>query len=513
MKTTPGNWSGISVTGKNELLGDFINRVPISIAFFSTDGRLIKINDHFRQKLALGPDDLGEFTLRKFFREEEEKYHDALETSGQRVNYYCSDLKYKKATGELIWFKISLFLDGQIFKRHDILVLVAQDMTKTKLEQRKSHEKEVLLHSINENTSEGIYRRQVGNGILYANKAFLNMFGYTPGELDEVDFSMLYAEEKTSKTLETKLVQLGLLRNEKILFRRKDGSQFWGLMNATRSTDEEGKEYYNGAIIDITEEKAKDDLLSQRNRELSKVNEQIDRFLYSASHDLRAPVSSMIGLIQLIDLEFGKDHKLVVQLEMLRECVVKLEGIIDGINSYSLNSRKRRPSEPFDVEQCLGEVIDELRTLENFDKISFVINHHCELPFYSDKERIKVVLKNVVSNAIVYQDPGKKINFIRIETHCSSQKMTVEISDNGIGIAQPYLDKVFGMFYRATTEPEGTGMGLYIAKEAMWHIEGTIRLDSVLNQGTVVSIEIPNDSKGKRMAKQLLTENQGKKRV
>ena len=69
------------------------------------------------------------------------------------------------------------------------------------------------------------------------------------------------------------------------------------------------------------------------------------------------------------------------------------------------------------------------------------------------------------------------------------------------------------MFYRATTEPEGTGMGLYIAKEAMWHIEGTIRLDSVLNQGTVVSIEIPNDSKGKRMAKQLLTENQGKKRV
>ena len=88
MKTTPGNWSGISVTGKNELLGDFINRVPISIAFFSTDGRLIKINDHFRQKLGLGPNDLGEFTLRKFFREEEEKYHDALETSGQRVNYY-----------------------------------------------------------------------------------------------------------------------------------------------------------------------------------------------------------------------------------------------------------------------------------------------------------------------------------------------------------------------------------------------------------------------------------------
>ena len=499
-KETPPNEPGQA--RKNEQLSDFMNRVPVSIAFFSIEDQLIKMNQHFREKLGLKEKDMETFTLRKFFGKEEEKYRDAKKILDQKERYYCSALEYTTSADGHTWFKISLFLDRRISKGRQVLVLVAQDITETRQEQDKYREREVLLHSINENTSEGIYRRQAGNGILYANRAFLRLFDYsTFEELEEGGFSMLYAEEKMGRVLDAKLARKGSLRNEKILFRRKDGSHFWGLMNATRSTDDGGEVYYNGAIIDITEEQAKDDLLAQQNLELSKVNEQIDRFLYSASHDLRSPISSMMGLIQLIDMEFGKDHKLAEQITMLRQCVDKLESIIDGINSYTLNSHKRRPSEPFNIEQCINEVINELKGLENYNKVSFVINHHCKLPFYSDKERVKVVLKNVVSNAVVYQDLSKKNNFIQVETYCSSQQMIIEISDNGIGIAAPYLDKVFGMFYRATNEPAGTGMGLYVAKEAMSHVGGTIRLDSVLGQGTVAHIEIPNDSDGKLITK------------
>ncbi len=114
----------------------------------------------------------------------------------------------------------------------------------------------------------------------------------------------------------------------------------------------------------------------------------------------------------------------------------------------------------------------------------------------SDRHRLSVIINNLVSNGFKYFDPEKKDSFFSIYVQITEEKVVMVFSDNGIGIDQEYLDKVFDMFFRATQSVMGSGLGLYIVQEAVHKLRGEVSVESQIGGGTTFRIEMPNFAKG-----------------
>ncbi|MCX6185988.1 MAG: HAMP domain-containing sensor histidine kinase, partial [Bacteroidetes bacterium] len=236
--------------------------------------------------------------------------------------------------------------------------------------------------------------------------------------------------------------------------------------------------------------------LEHQNKELRKANSELDRFVYSASHDLRAPLKSMLGLIAITQENNAPNTEQFLQLEMLNKSVVKLDNFIEDILHYSRNSRTEIVKEEIEF----AEMIDEIRASHHFMdgsndlQMSVEIRNHEK--FVSDNRRVNVILNNLISNAIKYQDKTKNgKSFVRIDVDCFGDKAIIIVEDNGIGIAENDKDKVFEMFYRATKLSSGSGLGLYIIKETVEKLNGKITMETELSKGTKLTIEIPNQKK------------------
>ncbi len=227
------------------------------------------------------------------------------------------------------------------------------------------------------------------------------------------------------------------------------------------------------------------------NQELRKLNEELDRFVYSASHDLRAPLASVLGLVEIARLETtvsGKDEC----LGMINSSIKKLDGFITDIIDFSRNQRVEIQIDKIDIEQEVKEVLNDLKYLDKFEKINISVVSHENRHFMTDGLRLRVILKNLVANAIRYHDLQKEDPFIKIEIKYSPEAATINVSDNGIGIDSEHLKNIFKMFYRADETSNGSGLGLYIVKESIEKLQGKIEVHSKLKEGTTFTIIIPS---------------------
>lgn len=229
--------------------------------------------------------------------------------------------------------------------------------------------------------------------------------------------------------------------------------------------------------------------IARQNLELKKVNAELDRFVYSASHDLRAPLVSIQGLSRLAIMESQSetDKK---YFELINERVVRLDTFIRDIIEYSRNARTDRTIELFAVEPMIHEILENLKYMSGADQIAFSTD--CQVhEMYSDQSRLKVILSNIISNAIKYHNLKKENPRIEISVVQDEENITFSIRDNGIGIQAEVKEKIFDMFYRATDRAGGSGLGLYIVKEMVEKLEGTIQVESVYNEGTTFIVIIP----------------------
>ena len=222
-------------------------------------------------------------------------------------------------------------------------------------------------------------------------------------------------------------------------------------------------------------------------RDLLIRNQELNNFVYKVSHDLRAPLSSIKGLINLSKLEKNQAN----HLPKIEERVDHLDGFIRDILSHSRNLNTAVIIERIDLKQVVYDCIEDLRYLSNADDVNKTIKTN-ESDFYSDKIRIMEICRNMVSNAIKYQDQTKDEKYLKVEISIDGESAKMAFTDNGIGIDKNYLDKIFDMFFRATEQAEGSGIGLYIVKQALEKINGQIVVKSKPEGGTTFTIEIPN---------------------
>jgi len=244
--------------------------------------------------------------------------------------------------------------------------------------------------------------------------------------------------------------------------------------------------------------KAAEKALRQQNEELIKINRELDHFVYSTSHNLRAPLMSVLGLLNIArkDLSENETRHFLDYFRMMNESIGKLDETLKEIIDYSKNARIEILNEQIDIRKLLIECFEKLNYLDSAEGMEMEIDiqdKKSEL-IYSDSYRLTVIFTNVLSNAIKYRDLVKPKSIVHIEVTNDASKITVSVKDNGVGIHKQYLSHIFEMFYRANEKSNGAGLGLYIAKETIENLGGAITVESTLYVGTTFKIEIPNYS-------------------
>ncbi|MEP2280270.1 PAS domain S-box protein [Maribacter sp.] len=246
-------------------------------------------------------------------------------------------------------------------------------------------------------------------------------------------------------------------------------------------------------IFDDSKRKEAESNLENQYLELQKTNSELDSFVYSASHELRAPLSSVLGLIQLIQLE-EVDPKLYQHLDMMEKSIQRLDDFIKDIIEYSRNKHLALNLESISFTKLIEHSIESLWYLENTHKIIIKINVVDKVNFVSDSKRISVILNNFISNAIKYHDLSNDKATIWIDVKTTKKEAVLIIKDNGVGIAEDQLEKIFHMFYRVSSKVMGSGIGLFIVKEILLKLKGTIEVQSKINSGSTFTLKIPNQA-------------------
>lgn len=226
----------------------------------------------------------------------------------------------------------------------------------------------------------------------------------------------------------------------------------------------------------------------ERTSELQRINEELDHFSYSVSHNLRAPLTSIQGLVDLIVKDPKNSEK---YLQLIRESTRKLDETIHTINSYLKSNRSDVQSEGIFVASELKGIISGLAYSEGARELSIKVDISEDLEIQTDRDRFRMVFSNIISNAIKYADHEKASSFIELSSKKNGQGITIAVADNGIGISDSKIDRVFDMFYRGTELSKGDGMGLYIVKEALSKLGGTISLSSEEQVGSTFEVTFP----------------------
>ena len=225
--------------------------------------------------------------------------------------------------------------------------------------------------------------------------------------------------------------------------------------------------------------------------ELEKSNHELSRFIYSASHDLRSPLATSLGIIRLAEHDV-KDELARDYFEKIEHSIKKLDVFVHHIIDYYKNSKSENESIDIEFNNLLEEVIENVKSgLGSADaNIDCKINQQNK--FIGDEFRVRIILSNLISNAIKFKKKNQSKAKITISIVSDLDKVNIKVRDEGMGILEDHIHKVFHMFFKSNDEKTGSGMGLYIVKEALEKMDGTIEVKSKSGEGTEFNIEIPN---------------------
>ncbi len=243
--------------------------------------------------------------------------------------------------------------------------------------------------------------------------------------------------------------------------------------------------YFLGSLNEISEKGLMEKEQAERvkNDQLVKINSELDRFIYSISHDLKSPLSSIQGLAAVGKLS-SNPEEMKQCFSFIEDRVKAQEYFIGEIIEIYRNNRVDLKPEKINIGRLVDEVIKEASFEPGANKIKFMIDIHDNVLVTADKIRLKSILFNLFGNAIKYHDSAKTEQFIKVGATENDSAIEIIVEDNGRGIEPEHLPKIFDMFYRASTDSKGSGLGLYIVKEIAEKMNATISVESGPGNGT-----------------------------
>ena len=230
--------------------------------------------------------------------------------------------------------------------------------------------------------------------------------------------------------------------------------------------------------------------LSKKNQDLVKLNAELDRFVYNTSHDLKAPLNSILGLVQLMDLS-NDINEVRDYSSMIKTRVSDLNKFITEVADYSRNATSQVTIVKVLLRKAVRDALENLRYIPGADRLSIQLDIDDTLEITTDITRLQIVLNNLLSNSFKYQDKRKENPFVKISAEHQTETIIITIEDNGVGIPEQQLGKIFDMYSRANDQIEGSGLGLYIVHETIEKLGGAISVKSKEGHGSKFLIRLP----------------------
>lgn len=237
--------------------------------------------------------------------------------------------------------------------------------------------------------------------------------------------------------------------------------------------------------------RAKTQAMVERNLELKKINSELDNFVYSVSHDLRSPLLAIQGLIMLITSVQQFNPEIQTYFSMVNNSVNRMDDTIKEILEYSRNARLVVRKELIDFPLITRQIFDDVKHIST-DLIEMELEMDGSVPFYSDPSRVTTLMKNIIGNAVKYQRHDVPKSFLRIRIRVTPSEAVLEFQDNGEGIQPENQARIFDMFYRASNSSVGTGLGLYICREIVNNLGGSISVFSEPGVGSLFTVILKN---------------------
>jgi len=329
--------------------------------------------------------------------------------------------------------------------------------------------------------------------LIRVNLSFQSALGFEASELIGKHFSALtHPDDKEENIKKIKeMVESGAteLTSQK-RYMHKNGDIIYAIAKISLLKYTGKEPVFMVQIVNINQIKQTEELLKQKNIELEKTNAELDKFVYSAAHDLRAPLTSIMGLINVAKID--QPEKQGYYFDLIETSITKLDDFIKEVIDYSKNARLGVSNEKINFNNLLRKIFENHSYIKGANDIENEIEIKNSISFVSDNRRIEIILNNLISNAIKYHDPSKKGKFIKVSISIDENKAIVEITDNGQGINSQNLEKIFNIFYRGNQDSTGSGLGLFIVKETIEKLNGAIDVSSEIGKGTTFLLRIPN---------------------
>lgn len=231
------------------------------------------------------------------------------------------------------------------------------------------------------------------------------------------------------------------------------------------------------------------DQLLQENEQLKTTVKELEQFVHTVSHDLKAPLSSLIGLVRLATHPGTDTEMLREYLSLINKSVVQLDTFLQDLINYSRNIRMDISEMEVDMKVLVSDIFQNLNHLLEAENVKLEMDDK-SLEVKTDYMRLKMILNNLISNAIFYSSKSEN-PFVKVGFERTDEGLKFSVADNGIGIDKEYQEKIFDMFYRVSSAGTGSGLGLHIVKEAVDRLNGTIEVDSEVGKGSTFNVFIP----------------------
>ncbi|WP_052444708.1 PAS domain S-box protein [Flammeovirga sp. OC4] len=404
-----------------------------------------------------------------------------IKCSGQLLN--ATQLEFLNIQGRAIYDQL-----GNLLR----FVGAVTDITERKRKEELSKSKKIWLKSMI-NAAKDSFIAEFSGRVVNYNKGLQRLLGFSNYfDLRGKVFLDFFHERDHNRILEYRNnCRIGDVSNPskiEVQMRRRDSSYVDVELSANLAKIQ-GKLYTIFNAHDITKRKEYEQGLIAKNKELKETNKELDRFLYSTTHDLKGPVTSLKGLLNLAYKE-KPEEVMRIYLPMMNKNVDRVLDLIKDFGEFLRNNRQNLEPKSIDLFEELKLIIDSHQFHLSND---FVINLDISTSkrFVSDRIRLRSILTNLFTNSVKYSDADKGYKFLNIVIKDHLNGIEIQFEDNGEGISQSDQSKVFDMFYRASEYKEGTGLGLFIVKEAVEILGGEIELNSEKGLGCNIKVYLP----------------------
>jgi two-component system CheB/CheR fusion protein len=347
-------------------------------------------------------------------------------------------------------------------------------------------------------TNDVIWDWNLVTNLLWWSNSVEHMLGYKPDDLEkgvESWYDRLHPDDK-ERVIEgvNHVINMGGNQwSDEFRFKKADGIYAYLFGRGYVLQNEYGIPYRMlGSLVDLSNLKKVQEELEKTNQDLVKINEDLDNFVYTASHDLRAPIINLDGLLKNLDKQLNNENQNVnFILDLMKTTIEKFKSTINDLTDISrIQRNKQEDIKWIDLAELTEDIFVNIRDMIVSSKADVQTDFSaCEKVKFS-KRNLYSILFNLMSNAIKYRSPERNPEVI-VRAEPSGNYVLLTVEDNGLGISERHLNNLFTMFKRFHDHVDGSGVGLYIVKRIIENAGGRIEVKSQVGKGTTFYVYLP----------------------